>query len=133
MDQLSLDQHHHLSIKDIGIILDRLSSKIVDVERLEREIERSDGDTHNWTIKATIRGEVMRELGVIYNSNYYAISEHPSYGGRRGSGLQDDDDDVEVLIFLLLLLSNCSKQRQAKDFKCGARVGQNYLLRMVIR
>ena len=103
VDQLSLDQHHHLSIKDIGIILDRLSSKIVDVERLEREIERSDGDTHNWTIKATIRGEVMRELGVIYNSNYYAISEHPSYGGRRGSGLQDDDDDVEVLILLLLL------------------------------
>ena len=31
-----------------------------------------DGNTHNWTIKATIRGEVMRELGVIYNSNYYA-------------------------------------------------------------
>ena len=28
-------------------------------------------------MQATIRGEVMRELGVIYNSNYYAISEHP--------------------------------------------------------
>ena len=42
VDQLSMDQHphRHLSIKDIGIILDRLSSKIVDVERLEREIER---------------------------------------------------------------------------------------------
>ena len=34
----------------------------------------------------------MRELGVLYNSNYYAISEHPGYGGRRGSGLDDDDD-----------------------------------------
>ena len=97
VDQLSVDQHHHLSIKDIGIILDRLSSKIVDVERLEREIERADDHTHNWTIKATIRGDVMRELGVIYNSNYYAISEHPSYGGRRGSGLQDDDEDDEVI------------------------------------
>ena len=75
----------------IGIILERLNSKIIDVERLDRNIERSD-DTHNWTIKATIRGEVMRELGVLYNSNYYAISEHPGYGGRRGSGLDDDDD-----------------------------------------
>ena len=75
----------------IGIILERLNSKIIDVERLDRNIERSD-DTHNWTIKATIRGEVMRELGVLYNSNYYAISEHPGYGGRRGSALDDDDD-----------------------------------------
>ena len=75
----------------IGIILERLNSKIIDVERLDRNIERSD-DTHNWTIKATIRGEVMRELGVLYNSNYYAISEHPGYGGRRGSGLDDEDD-----------------------------------------
>ena len=75
----------------IGVILERLNSKIIDVERLDRNIERSD-DTHNWTIKATIRGEVMRELGVLYNSNYYAISEHPGYGGRRGSGLDDEDD-----------------------------------------
>ena len=75
VDQLSLEQPQHLSIKDIGIILDRLSSKIIDVAILERQIEAT--DTHNWTIKATIRGEVMRELGVIYNSNYYAISEHP--------------------------------------------------------
>lgn len=77
VDQLSLEQPHHLSIKDIGIILDRLSSKIIDVAMLERQIEAT--DTHNWTIKATIRGEVMRELGVIYNSNYYAISEHPNF------------------------------------------------------
>ena len=77
VDQLSLEQPSHLSIKDIGIILDRLSSKIIDVGMLERQVEAS--DTHNWTIKATIRGQVMRELGVIYNSNYYAISEHPSF------------------------------------------------------
>ena len=77
VDQLSVDQKRHLSIKDIGIILDRLSSKILDVERLERE--REDSDIYNWTIKATIRGQVMRELGVIYNSNYYSISEHPAY------------------------------------------------------
>ena len=77
VDQLSVDQKHHLSIKDIGIILDRLSSKILDVERLDREKE--DSDVYNWTIKATIRGDVMRELGVIYNSNYYSISEHPAF------------------------------------------------------
>ena len=41
--------------------------------------EKEDSEVYNWTIKATIRGEVMRELGVIYNSNYYSISEHPSY------------------------------------------------------
>ena len=39
VDQLSADQKHHLSIKDIGIILERLSSKILDVEKLEREKE----------------------------------------------------------------------------------------------
>lgn len=33
----------------------------------------------------------MRELGVIYNNNYYAISEHPGYS-RDDIG---DDDDVE--------------------------------------
>ena len=77
VDQLSADQKQHLSIKDIGIILERLSSKILDVDKLEREKE--DDEVYNWTIKATIRGEVMRELGVIYNSNYYTISEHPDY------------------------------------------------------
>lgn len=106
VDQLSLEQPQHLSIKDIGIILDRLNSKIIDVAMLERQIEAS--DTHNWTIKATIRGEVMRELGVIYNSNYYAISEHPSFNfskrlavsasseAGRGEGLDDVvDDDMD--------------------------------------
>lgn len=77
IDQLSVDQKRHLTIKDIGIILERLSSKILDVERLDRESESD--DCYNWTIKATIRGDVLRELGVIYNGNYYAISEHPGY------------------------------------------------------
>ena len=54
IDQLSVDQKRHLSIKDIGIILERLSSKILDVERLDRESESD--DCYNWTIKATIRG-----------------------------------------------------------------------------
>ena len=91
VDQLSLDQSHHLTIKDIGIILERLSGKIVDVERLDREVEGS--DCHNWTIRATIRGEAMRELGVIYNSNYYSISEHPGY--QRSLGDDDDDEDED--------------------------------------
>ena len=90
VDQLSLEQSTHLSIKDIGIILERLSGKIVDVERLEREVESS--DCYNWTIRATIRGEAMRELGVIYNSNYYSISEHPGY---QRSLTEDDDDEEE--------------------------------------
>ncbi|KAH1003013.1 hypothetical protein HUJ05_010965 [Dendroctonus ponderosae] len=50
IDQLSVDQKRHLSIKDIGIILERLSSKILDVERLDRESESD--DCYNWTIKA---------------------------------------------------------------------------------
>lgn len=83
IDQLSLDQKRHLTIKDIGVILERLSSKIVDVERLDRESEAE--DCYNWTIKATIRGDFLRELGVIYNGNFYAISEHPAYYPEQGS------------------------------------------------
>jgi len=94
VDQLSVDQKHHLSIKDLGIILERLSSKILDVEKLDREKE--DSDVYNWTIKATIRGDVMRELGVIYNSNYYSISEHPGYQPlKEVPGTPDDDQDAE--------------------------------------
>ncbi len=84
-----MDTQKHLSIKDIGIILERLSAKIVDVERLEREIEGT--DTRNWTIKAAIRGEALRELGVIYNSYYYSVSEHPGY--QRSA--QKDEDDLD--------------------------------------
>ncbi|XP_064461314.1 uncharacterized protein LOC135371184 isoform X2 [Ornithodoros turicata] len=77
VDQLSLEQDRHLSVKDIGIILERLGSRIVDVDRLERE--RESAGIHNWTIKATLRGEVLREIGVIYNGQYYGIMEHPGY------------------------------------------------------
>ncbi|XP_015792236.1 uncharacterized protein LOC107368861 [Tetranychus urticae] len=77
VDQLSLNQDRHLNLKDIGIILERLSSKIIDVDKLEREKEGS--DCYNWIIKATIRGEVLREIGVIYNGQYYGIMEHPGY------------------------------------------------------
>ncbi|EDW47085.1 GM21115 [Drosophila sechellia] len=89
IDQLSVDQKRHLSIKDIGIILERLNSKILDVERLDRESESD--DCYNWTIKATIRGDALRELGVIYNGNYYAISEHPGYKEE----LEENGEEVE--------------------------------------
>lgn len=94
IDQLSVDQKKHLSIKDIGIILERLSSKILDVERLDRESESD--DCYNWTIKATIRGDALRELGVIYNGNYYAISEHPGYkeeNEENGDECEEEDED----------------------------------------
>jgi len=77
VDQLSVDQNRHLNIKDIGVILERLSSKIVDIDKLEREKESQ--ECHNWVIKATIRGEVLREIGIIYNGQYYGIMEHPGY------------------------------------------------------
>ncbi|XP_022668147.1 uncharacterized protein LOC111273843 isoform X1 [Varroa jacobsoni] len=78
VDQLAVDQDKHLTIKDIGVILERLSSKIVDVERLEREKETK--DIHNWTIKATLRGgHVLSEVGVVYNGRYYGVIEHPGY------------------------------------------------------
>lgn len=93
IDQLSVDQKRHLTIKDIGIILERLNSKIVDVERLDRESESD--DCYNWTIKATIRGEVLRELGVIYNGNYYAISEHPGYKEESEENHEDVEEEEE--------------------------------------
>ena len=83
VDQLSVDQKHHLSIKDIGIILDRLSSKILDVEKLDREKE--DSEVYNWTIKATIRGEVMRGLytyghmGYVQESLYFEVNSVSVY------------------------------------------------------
>uniref|UniRef100_A0A6P7F2H6 Uncharacterized protein LOC114325887 isoform X2 n=1 Tax=Diabrotica virgifera virgifera TaxID=50390 RepID=A0A6P7F2H6_DIAVI len=93
IDQLSVDQKRHLSIKDIGIILERLSSKILDVERLDRESESE--DCYNWTIKATIRGDVLRELGVIYNGNYYAISEHPGYKEENEGVVEEAEEEEE--------------------------------------
>lgn len=93
IDQLSVDQKRHLTIKDIGIILERLSSKILDVERLDRESESD--DCYNWTIKATIRGDALRELGVIYNGNYYAISEHPGYKEENEEGGEEAEEEEE--------------------------------------
>ncbi|CAK9816074.1 hypothetical protein ANTPLA_LOCUS8876 [Anthophora plagiata] len=92
IDQLTVDQKH-LSIKDIGIILERLSSKILDVERLDRESESE--ECYNWTIKAIIRGNVLRELGVIYNGNYYAISEHPGYKEESEENNEDNEEEEE--------------------------------------
>ncbi|XP_011502470.1 PREDICTED: uncharacterized protein LOC105365895 isoform X2 [Ceratosolen solmsi marchali] len=93
IDQLTVEQKNHLSIKDIGIILERLSSKILDVERLDRENESE--DCYNWTIKAIIRGDMLRELGVIYNGNYYIISEHPGYKEESEENNEDNEDDEE--------------------------------------
>lgn len=97
IDQLSVDQKRHLTIKDIGIILERLSSKILDVDRLDRESESD--DCYNWTIKATIRGAVLRELGVIYNGNYYTISEHPGYKEEvetNRQGVEEEEEDGHI-------------------------------------
>ena len=77
VDQLTANQKKHLSIKDIGIILERLRSKIVDIDKLERDKENF--GCHNWLIKATIRGEMLREIGVVYNGQYYGLMEHPGY------------------------------------------------------
>lgn len=93
IDQLSVDQKRHLTFKDIGIILERLNSKILDVERLDRESESD--DCYNWTIKATIRGDALRELGVIYNGNYYAISEHPGYRDENEEAADEADEEEE--------------------------------------
>lgn len=93
IDQLTGKQDKHLTVKDIGIILERLNSKIVDVERLDRDYDAT--DCYNWTIKATIRGDVLQELGIIYNGNYYGISEHPGY--RQNDDELANEDDEEVL------------------------------------
>lgn len=91
VDQLSLEQKKHLNIKDIGLILERLDNRIIDVEKLERDDETE--DCHHWTIKATIRGEQLRELGVLYNNNYYAVSEHPGYKEENEAMVDEIDDD----------------------------------------
>lgn len=54
-----MEQPSHLTIKDIGVILERLSAKIVDVERLERDVE---GATYNWTIK--VRMILFRDISL---------------------------------------------------------------------
>lgn len=86
------EQKRHLSIKDIGVILERLSSKIIDVERLDRENENN--DCRNWTIKATIRGDGLEELGLIYAGRYYEISEHPGYKDGGGTVCFSDEKGI---------------------------------------
>ncbi|RXG72451.1 hypothetical protein Avbf_00193 [Armadillidium vulgare] len=94
IDQPSVEHKtkRHLSIKDIGVILDRLSSKIIDVERLDREIE---DECFNWTIKAVIRGDSLRELGVLYGGHYYTICEHPAYGTSKQEEEEAEDEEEE--------------------------------------
>lgn len=77
IDQLNEENDQHLSIKDIGIILEKMSSSIVDVDKLEKEKEND--KANNWLIKATVRGDFVREIGVIYQNHYYSITEHPAY------------------------------------------------------
>ncbi|XP_046644075.1 uncharacterized protein LOC124329109 isoform X2 [Daphnia pulicaria] len=89
-DQLCNDKHKHLTIFDLGVILERLKTKIIDVHRLERE--REDLRCFRWTINATIRGEILRDLGVLYNGNYYSISESPLLSDPL-SGFRDDEEE----------------------------------------
>jgi len=89
-DQLTADQRKHLTILDLGVILERLRAKIIDVERLERE--REGPGCFRWMIKATIRGDILRDLGVLYNGNYYSISEHPGLA-YAATGFEDDDEE----------------------------------------
>lgn len=89
-DQLSNDKHKHLTILDLGVILERLKAKIIDVHRLERE--REDPHCFRWNINATIRGEVLRDLGVLYNGNYYSISESTIFLDP-SNGFRDEEED----------------------------------------
>ena len=77
-----------LSIKDIGIILERLSNKILDVEYLSRE---HCNDLIIWNIKATVLGEC--NCGIVYNGKYYSISES---GGVHGSNFDMFDQSVDL-------------------------------------
>ncbi|XP_065564867.1 uncharacterized protein LOC136030116 isoform X2 [Artemia franciscana] len=90
IDQLSLDQQKYLSVLDIGIILNRLRAKIIDVRKLEREPEGA--GCFRWTISATIRGGFLRDLGVLYNGNFYTITEQPDLESLPLPNLEDFDD-----------------------------------------
>ena len=80
----------HLTVKDIGAILDLLSSRVVDVDKLEREKETS--DIHNWTIKATIRGgNLVTEVGLVYKGRYICLVDHPGYFFAKPLGPTGDD------------------------------------------
>ncbi|XP_076253529.1 DNA fragmentation factor-related protein 2 isoform X2 [Rhynchophorus ferrugineus] len=102
IDQLSVDQKRHLSIKDIGIILERLSSKILDVERLDRESESD--DCYNWTIKqaghandAHLRGNLWLKCqtnlifpsggGSFFNGRYVVLDSLQYLKPQKGYGM----------------------------------------------
>ena len=89
-----VDQQKGLSIKDVGIILERLKGTILgksahsamhmhtqhvhvlDVDKLERET--TDMSEYHWTIRALTRGK-FTDVGVIHNGIFYGIGEHPAY------------------------------------------------------
>ncbi|XP_050528352.1 uncharacterized protein LOC126898399 isoform X2 [Daktulosphaira vitifoliae] len=97
-----------LTVKDVGLILERLRSKIPDVRSVEREVEPGDQDEcnddrdtccYNWTIRATVRGRGgFRELGVIYDGGYYAVSEHPGYSNNSGNNNHGDENSEDCSI-----------------------------------
>lgn len=74
VDQLSVERNKYLTIKDIGIILERLNSKIIDVQSMERRKESN--DCRCWILRATIRGESLGDMGVIYRGHYHSIGEY---------------------------------------------------------
>ncbi len=52
--------------------------------------EVSEYNTKNWKLCAVSNKIIFIQLGVIYNGNFYAISEHPNYieGTPEGSSQQ---------------------------------------------
>lgn len=90
MDQMSNDQQKHLTILDLGVILERLKAKVIDVHRVEREIE--DSRCFKWVINATIRGETLRDLGILYNGNYYSMCESPIHSFLPSNNFRNEED-----------------------------------------
>ena len=73
--------------------MERLSSRIVDVENLTRE--KVNEDVYSWKIGAIVKGDMMRSLGVLYQGNYYVICEHPdsrSHSDHPGLGDRNDSE-----------------------------------------
>ncbi|CAG0888299.1 unnamed protein product [Darwinula stevensoni] len=92
-DRVTSEHPHHLSVRDLGVILERLSSRIVDVENLTRE--KVNEDVYSWKIGAVVKGDMMRSLGVLYQGNYYVICEHPdsrSHPDHPGFGDRNDSE-----------------------------------------
>lgn len=81
VDELSIKNHRHLSIKDIGTILEHFNSKIVEVDCLK--LEKESQDYYKWIIKAKIKGETLKNIKVIYNGHYYEIMEQPKWAAEK--------------------------------------------------